>query len=540
MLIDPLAVFFKPALEGQPPLVLSATHVEIKLLGPLARVAVTRTFDNTTDALVEAVLTLPPVAAGEVVHGLTVRLGGVDYAARAQSRRKGQRAYDAALADGRRAILHERLAGEVQVVSIAGIEAGANVEVRVESVHPLYLHPDGSASLQVALTADPALTHRRLNEADAPVTTRERHAATLRVQAADVDIVVSGHETLLGLDLPTPIDCVAPVELHITPHVAGGLDQASDEAGGWSATYRPAPYAPDAPSAGRISGRHETGAGAIQVEAPNPDPETPARSPDVRAVTAFAAACLAGAAGDAALLRAANVLEAGSALVFVGPEGELPDQIPTLRKVALPGDGPTVTPYAPPPPVLEPMEAPPEPTAETDPRPHPDPVYRQVPGAPNPRAGWLKGGRALLAILPVAVALVWIVSVPTSPPGLPLGAVIAVFVAASLVNAVLHWPSRDAPGARRRLGWLALLAAPVAASFLGGPFGLLPDDLTEARTRLALFFQAGCMIASAVLPLGLLYGMRGARRLTLDIGGLGILAAFLSVSVSVITLLPGD
>ena len=249
---------------------------------------------------------------------------------------------------------------------------------------------------------------------------------------------------------------------------------------------------------------------------------------------AFAAANL----DVVALRRAANILDREASLVFVGPEGELPDEIPTLRKVALPGAGPDRAPYAPPPPLLSPVETPPEPVVELN-LPHPPvQIIPQPPGAPSPRVGWLRFGRIVLAGTPLAVAVAWVLSVPTYPP-LPLGPMLVVFVAASLANAVLHWPPRDAIAARRRLPLLLLLAAPALVSFAAGPFGLLPQDITAPQTLMAKQFQAACMIASAVLPLGLLYVLRGARRLTWDVAGLGALATFLSASVAVITLTPG-
>ena len=62
LLVDPLAAFFKPALKGRTPLLLDTTHVEVTLLPPLAHIVAVRRFTNASDRLVEAVLTLPPIA----------------------------------------------------------------------------------------------------------------------------------------------------------------------------------------------------------------------------------------------------------------------------------------------------------------------------------------------------------------------------------------------------------------------------------------------------------------------------------------------
>ena len=49
LLVDPLAAFFRPALEGCAPLLIDSNHVEVTLLPPLAKIAVVRRFTNTTD-----------------------------------------------------------------------------------------------------------------------------------------------------------------------------------------------------------------------------------------------------------------------------------------------------------------------------------------------------------------------------------------------------------------------------------------------------------------------------------------------------------
>ena len=84
LLVDPLAAFFRPALEGCAPLLLDSTYVELTLLPPLAKIAAVRRFTNMSGQRIEAVLTLPAIAPQEVVFRLIVNIGGVEYHAAPQ------------------------------------------------------------------------------------------------------------------------------------------------------------------------------------------------------------------------------------------------------------------------------------------------------------------------------------------------------------------------------------------------------------------------------------------------------------------------
>lgn len=164
LLVDPLAALFRHELSKVEPLVLDATEVEAELLPPLARVAITRRFSNTSCSLLEAVLTLPPTAQHEVVYGLIVTINGAAYHARARRRTDASSAHNAAITEGRRAILHELIADVAQLVSIAGIEAAAQVAVRIESIRPLNCPDDDLATLHISLTAEPRRVNRHLSD----------------------------------------------------------------------------------------------------------------------------------------------------------------------------------------------------------------------------------------------------------------------------------------------------------------------------------------------------------------------------------------
>ncbi|MBG0807946.1 hypothetical protein IY145_00680 [Methylosinus sp. H3A] len=309
LLVDPLAAFFRHELSKTEPLVLDSTEVEVELLPPLARVAITRRFSNTSCSLLEAVLTLPPTAQHEVVFGLTVTINGAVYHARARHHTDASSAHNAAIAEGRRAILYELIADVVQLVSIAGIEAGAQVAVRIESIRPLNRPDDDTATLHISLTAELGRVNRRLSDADALLTMPNTHDATLTVVAEGLKVMLNDPQRLISPGESCPIDCRETIALHITALGDRSLDYSCrhvESPGGWEASSRPSAEGfsqPMQPSGSVTSnrtdwmfGRMDTADREIRITAPMPDRDGDALSPNARATAAFAAAALAGAA----------------------------------------------------------------------------------------------------------------------------------------------------------------------------------------------------------------------------------------------------
>lgn len=232
LLVDPLAAFFRPALEGCAPLKLDSTYVELTLLPPLAKIAVVRCFTNTSEQRIEAVLTLPAIAPQEVVFRLIVNIGGVEYHGTPQPAKRGRRAHDAAVANGRHAISYELLMHDIQMISIAGIEPGDRVEVQIWSIKPLGRPEESRAILSIPLSARQDAIMSALPDADAPVTTQEVwHRATLAVDFGDMQVTLCGPGAPYEIVSPEPIniDCAAPIQLEIVPVNVSNHDNYSLE-----------------------------------------------------------------------------------------------------------------------------------------------------------------------------------------------------------------------------------------------------------------------------------------------------------------------
>lgn len=546
LLVDPLAALFRPALARCAPLILDSTHVEVTLLPPLAQVAVIRRFTNTSDRRIEAVLTLPPIARQEVVFRLIVNIGGVDYDATPQPAKRSRRAHDEAVADGRRAILYELLKHDIQMISIAGIEPEGRVEVQIWSIKPLGRPEENRAVLSIPLSARHDAIMSALLDADALVTTEALHNATLVVNSAAMRVTLCGQGApyeIISRE-PVNIDCAAPIQLEIVAGDGGSLDHSAwqvDKVGGWEVTsargietFRHPMNPGGSLTSNRsdwIFGIMEIGQGEIRVTAPLP---TEGIAPNARALRAFAAAALVESAtpqGPDGVRHTANILSRQTSLAFIGPEGELSNEIPVLRKLALPEMLATEEPNAPPQPVaLEPFPI------ETPPAPKPlllhsdrDPI---TPGARPPRHRWRTWGPVALVLLWIAAAI-GLIDVPLRP-------VVIAFFGVMILSAMRFLPREGSP-ARRRLPFLAVLGLPWIASFLGGP---LSSNLTYggglATGDWMIPFQYGMLATSAALPFALMPIMRNARRFTLVFGILNLALTFFATSASVLLFRAGS
>lgn len=550
LLVDPLAAFFRAELEGCAPLVLDSTHVDVSLLPPLAQIVVVRHFTNASDQLVEAVLTLPPLARQEVVFRLAVYIDGVHYDAIPQPAKRGRRAHDAALADGRRAILYELLENDIQLISIAGIEPRDTVEVQIWSIKPLGRPEENRATLFVPLSARHDGIMSVLTDVDALVTTQAWHPATLQLNWGALQVTLCGQGNpyeIISSD-PIRIDCAAPIQLEIVPIDGRSLDHSAwqvDQAGGWEVTsargletFRHPMNPGGSVTSNRsdwIFGAMETIQGEIRVTAPLP---TEGIAPNARALRAFAAAGFVESAKPQepdTVHRIANILSRQTSLAFIGPEGELPDEIPVLRKLALPEVLALEKTGVPPQPVaLEPFDygpplAAPEPLL---PRKVDDPI---APGARQPDARqqrhrllpWLLGAIALLSIVGTFQLIDY-----------PLHLRLVVILGVITLGAIAFLPDEESP-VRRRLPLLAVLLLPWIAALGTGP---LLDDFTYGGAPPPAWMipiQCALLIASAILPLVLMPIMRGARRFTLALGILNFSLTFFVTVSGVLILSPG-
>lgn len=313
-LIDPLMPLFRPSVAPRPPLLLDKTGIRLRLVPPIARLIVTRTFTNRETVPIEAVLTMPPALTGEVVHGVTVRIGEKRWTAQAKPKRRAETAYDGATVDGNRAILLEELKRGWRTLSVAGVQPGEIVSLVCESV--IALGPTG-ATVRLCPGVDPDLAAPALPDHLTPRQTSEPHPIMLSIEGANEISVRSG-----GTDLPARQQIGnAPMMLDIV--IPAGFESKMTD---WSAD----------------DVRAETGLRMAEQIAALLDGDGPVDRQCAR---------------DLALKG--NLLTNETSLVFVGAEGEATGVLPAMRKLALVDATSTDVQAVPPPaPAIEPAASP--------------------------------------------------------------------------------------------------------------------------------------------------------------------------------------
>ncbi|WP_164521124.1 VIT domain-containing protein [Sphingomonas koreensis] len=289
-MIDPLVPLFRPSLAPRPPLLLDKTEIRLRLVPPIARLIVTRTFTSRETVPIEAVLTMPPALTGEVVHGVEVGIGERRWTAQARPRRRAETAYDGAAVDGNRAILFEDLKRGWRTLSVAGVQPGEVVSMTYESVIALGLT---GATVRLCPGVDPDIAAPALPDHLTPRQTSEPHPIILTIEGANEIIVRAA-----GTDLP-PVQQISNAPMMLDIVIPAGFEGKVTD---WSAD----------------DVRAEMALRMAEQIAALLDGDRPVDRQRVR---------------DLALKG--NLLTSETSLVFVGAEGEATGVLPAMRKLAL-------------------------------------------------------------------------------------------------------------------------------------------------------------------------------------------------------------
>ncbi|NTF16897.1 hypothetical protein G6L37_00460 [Agrobacterium rubi] len=117
---------------------LKETSYDIEIVSGLAVVKQTRRFRNDEKRPIEAVLSFP-VAFDAVVTSLECEVAGRCLKGHAQAKKKARETYEAAIDDGKTAVLHEELLRGLHMVSVANVAPDADIVVTATYVQPLVM-----------------------------------------------------------------------------------------------------------------------------------------------------------------------------------------------------------------------------------------------------------------------------------------------------------------------------------------------------------------------------------------------------------------
>ena len=163
--VDPIAAFVKMRAEhAGPPVPLEELAIDVTVRGGLALVETTRTYRNSGDNPIEALLTFPvPVQA--VLFGLTAKVGDRHLTGIAQKREEARDTYEEAVEEGKTAVLHEEVLRGIHSLSVANLAAGARIAVTIRWAEVMRCSGD-HARLRIPMTVGEVYGSSELSDAD--------------------------------------------------------------------------------------------------------------------------------------------------------------------------------------------------------------------------------------------------------------------------------------------------------------------------------------------------------------------------------------
>jgi hypothetical protein len=235
---DPLGQFRHLAkVRGtEQPIPLIATRFTVRILGTLALVTAERQFRNAEKQSIEATMTFPvPVHAALV--GLSAQIGGRRLVAQTQRKAQARERYEAAIDDGKTAVLHEEALRGIHMISVGHVPPGQTVTVQGLWVMPLAASGDGFL-LSIPTTVGDIYGRSPLPDSDALTHAPVLHEAELEVSCD------SGHAALLQGQLVQSrarVRLDAPIEIVVTGAAARPLQGVAADGRTVELTLEPAP-----------------------------------------------------------------------------------------------------------------------------------------------------------------------------------------------------------------------------------------------------------------------------------------------------------
>lgn len=118
------------------PIPLASTRISVSIRGGVGFVETTRVFRNAEDKAIEATMTFP-VPGDAILTGLRAKVDDRELLAVAQPRKQARESYEAAIDEGKAAILHEELLRGVHMLSLGNLAPGKEASVVVSFAVPL-------------------------------------------------------------------------------------------------------------------------------------------------------------------------------------------------------------------------------------------------------------------------------------------------------------------------------------------------------------------------------------------------------------------
>lgn len=115
---------------------LEHTQVDVQIAGPIAEIAITQTFRNTSEGFIEATYVFP-LQEEAAVDAAVMRIGEREIRAEIKEREEAKKLYEAARDEGKAASLTQQERPNIFTQKVANIPPGATIEVLLHVVQPL-------------------------------------------------------------------------------------------------------------------------------------------------------------------------------------------------------------------------------------------------------------------------------------------------------------------------------------------------------------------------------------------------------------------
>jgi hypothetical protein len=201
--INPLSRFTVPVSFGNvhaDPL--SSTSYAVEIRGGLAFVELVRSFRNTEKTPIEAILVFP-VPTSATVTGMTAKVGDRSLSGIAQEKKEAEKTYEAAVDEGRTAVLHAEVIKGLHRVSVSNIGPETEVAVTIRFVAPLSFDPE--PQILIPTTVSDVYGAWNVEEVDRPQSDANIHKAKIVVSTDAGTVSVCGierSEAEVGLTAP--------------------------------------------------------------------------------------------------------------------------------------------------------------------------------------------------------------------------------------------------------------------------------------------------------------------------------------------------
>lgn len=205
----PLETFISQRTRAKHPVPLKKTSYDIEVVSGLAIVRLTRVFKNVEDRPIEATMTFP-VPFDAAVYEIQAKVDGRILTGKAQAAVEARETYEAAIDDGKRAVLHEELLRGLHMLSVGNVAPGVEIEVTAAYVVPVAL-TKGNGSFRIPLTVGQIYGVTPLEDSDSIATGGDVKSVSVTITADRGTVQIGGKE----VSNKTKVQSNQPIEVRV-------------------------------------------------------------------------------------------------------------------------------------------------------------------------------------------------------------------------------------------------------------------------------------------------------------------------------------